>query len=107
MSADSSAPEPIATWNPARSAWETTERALCGHSALYSQTWPTSGMTRRGQAYELPTWEPPTDDSASLSSPGPLMGTPTPWEQRGTPERNAHEPRRASLLPMQVQNLPR
>src|SRR5690606_19403440 len=84
MSADSSPLRPIATWSPARSAWETTETALCGHSALYSQTWPTSGMTLRGVAYELPTWEPPTDGSASLSSPGLL---PTPMTVNRTSER--------------------
>lgn len=50
-------PEPIATWNPARGVWEVpqTESLICGHSELYSETWPASGMTRGGSAYALPT----------------------------------------------------
>lgn len=69
-------PKPIAQWNPARSAWETGEESLCGHSDVFSETWPSSGMTLRGRAYALPTWEPPTDGSGSSSSPG-LPRTPT------------------------------
>lgn len=49
--------------------------AICGHSEPFSQTWPTSGMTRDGSAYELPTLELLTSDSASLSSHS-LLGTP-------------------------------
>ncbi|QFU90940.1 hypothetical protein YIM_28840 [Amycolatopsis sp. YIM 10] len=68
-------PKPIATWNSARGVWETGRIALlCGHSELYSATWPTSGMTRSGVAYELPTWAPPTNASASLLPQ--LLGTP-------------------------------
>src|SRR5699024_835295 len=93
--------ELIATWNPARGAWETTSPVvLCGHLEPYSQTWPTSGMTRRGRAYALPTWEPPTAGSASSSSPGPLLGTPTSWEQRSNPDTDER-----NLLPLQVQRL--
>jgi hypothetical protein len=54
-------PKPIATWNPARGVWETDQvNLLCGHSEPYSETWPTSGTTRNGVAYEQPTWEPRT-----------------------------------------------
>src|SRR5699024_10466302 len=66
----------IATWNRARSVWETAEQALCGHSVPFSRTWPTSGSMRSGVVYALPTWEPPTDDSGSSSSRGPLLPTP-------------------------------
>jgi hypothetical protein len=59
----------IATWNPARGVWETTELAFCGHSVPYSATWPASGMTRGGEAFELPTSAPHTPDSACSSSP--------------------------------------
>ena len=45
---------------------------FCGHSELYSATWPTSGTTRAGTAYEQPTSAPHTDDSASSS----LLRTP-------------------------------
>lgn len=59
----------IATWNPARSVWETDQAAICGHLEPFSQTWPTSGMTRNGVAYALPTWAPHTADSGSSSLP--------------------------------------
>lgn len=52
--------------------------SLCGHSAVYSGTWPTSGMTRSGSAYELPTWAPPTAGSGCSSSPGREAPTPVP-----------------------------
>ena len=67
-------PEPIARWNPARSAWETDEVSLCGHSDVFSETWPSSGTTLHGSAYELPTWEHHTAATAS-SSPLGLLPT--------------------------------
>ena len=67
-------PNQIATWNPERDCWETGVEDIFGHSDVYSETWPTSGMTRNGVAYALPTWAPPTTGSASSSSP--MLGTP-------------------------------
>ena len=69
-------PEPIAQWNRARSAWETTQEQPCGHSDVFSETWPSSGMTLRGQAYALPTSAPHTVDTEYSSSPGTLLPTP-------------------------------
>jgi hypothetical protein len=66
-------PEPIAEWNSARDVWETSQGSICGHLAVFSETWPTSGTTRGGVAYALPTWAPLTAGSASLS----LLKTPT------------------------------
>src|SRR5574337_265729 len=78
----SAAPSPrqqIATWNPARDAWETETMGLfCEHSDVFSETWPSSGMTRAGTAYALPTWEPLTDGSESSYSP--LLQTPVASE---------------------------
>lgn len=72
MSADYSAQQPIATWNPARGVWETSQTSLyCEHTAPFLETWPTSGMTRDGLAFELPTPALPTDDSGSSSLPTP------------------------------------
>lgn len=86
-------PEPIARWNPARSVWETTQGQLCGHSDVFSETWPSSGMTRGGTAYELPTWEQRTAGSGSLSSP--LLPTPAArdWKDSGdfTPKPEKHK----------------
>lgn len=84
-------PEPIATWNPVRGAWEKpdTEALICGHSERYSETWPASGMTRGGSAYELPTSAPPTGDSESSS----LLPTPIVTDGTGgaaDPNRPGH-----------------
>lgn len=70
-------PKPIASWNTARDAWEVpeTEGLFCEHLDVFSETWPSSGMTRGGMAYALPTWEHRTDGSASSSSQ--LLPTPT------------------------------
>lgn len=69
-------PMPIAIWNPARDVWETPNSPglFCEHLDVYSETFPTSGMTANGAAYELPTWEPHTDASESSSL---LLKTPT------------------------------
>lgn len=78
----------LATWNPARSVWETTQGMFCGHLELYSETWPSSGSMRNGQVFERPTSAPPTADSASSSSPG-LLRTPAAAEAEGGPrDRN-------------------
>ncbi len=77
----------IAIWNIVRGAWEIPESKslLCEHSELYLETWPTSGTMRNGRAYEPPTPELPTIDTEYLSSPGPLLRTPTASEVEGGP----------------------
>src|SRR5699024_8067011 len=65
----------IATWNSTRDLWETGQDTIFGPSAVFSETWPTSGMTRNGTAYELPTSEHHTADSESSSLlPTPVAG---------------------------------
>jgi hypothetical protein len=64
-------PKRIAIWNATAGVWETTESLLCGHSALFSETWPSWGSMRGGVAYALPTPAPPTDGSGSSSLPTP------------------------------------
>lgn len=49
---------------------------FCEHLDAFLETWPASGMTLRGRAYELPTWAPRTGASGSSSSPGLLLPTP-------------------------------
>jgi hypothetical protein len=62
-------PEPIASWNQKRDVWEVPGVAdlFSEHLDVYSETFPASGMTVNGVAYELPTWEHHTDGSASSS----------------------------------------
>ncbi|KUM29346.1 hypothetical protein AQ436_06550 [Arthrobacter sp. EpRS66] len=61
------------------------ESIFCGHLAVFSETFPTSGMTRNGVAYELPTWERRMADSASssLQPDENLLRTPTASEVSG------------------------
>ena len=67
-------PTPIAHWNPVRDVWETGAGGLfCEHSGVYSETWPRSGMTRNGSAFELPTWEPATGAGGSSLLPTPRV----------------------------------
>ena len=57
------------------------ESIFCGHLGVYSETFPTSGMTANGVAYELPTWEHHTDAfGSSYSQPGALLMTPVAAE---------------------------
>ena len=67
-------PQAIATWNPERDLWETSQVDIFGHSVAFSETLPKSGMTRNGQLYGLPTLAPPTTDPGYSSSP--LLPTP-------------------------------
>ena len=60
-------PEPIATWNPQTQLWETDQTDLFSEQQEpYSETWPTSGMTRNGQLLPLPMSALPTDGNESL-----------------------------------------
>lgn len=70
-------PRPLAIWNPQTDRWELEQETIFGHSDAYSETWPTSGMTANGVAYELPTWEHHTADTGSSSSqPDAMLPTP-------------------------------
>ena len=70
--------QPFATWNPTRGVWETSQLDLSGQPAPYSAIWPTSGMTRDGSAYPLPSSARPITGIASSSprTPGALFRTP-------------------------------
>lgn len=76
--------QPTLIWNPARGVWEKAGMAnlLCEHWELFSETWPTAGMTRNGQVFELPMQEHRTTDSEYSSSP--ILRTPAASEaERG------------------------
>lgn len=94
--------QPTATWNPARDAWEVQTTGLfCEHSDVFSETFPSSGMTRGGRLYVLPTWEQRTGGSVSSSSRGPLMATPR--AQHGE-ERNQNIYPRDLSQPQNLEN---
>lgn len=59
-----------------------TEGLLCEHLDVWRETWPSSGMTRAGTAYALPTWEERTDGSECSSSA--LLPTPTTQDGANT-----------------------
>ena len=71
----------IAMWNGVRGVWEKpgTVSLLCEHSELFSESWPTSGTMRNGQAFELPMPVLHTSDLESLSLRGQeRVSVPTP-----------------------------
>jgi hypothetical protein len=65
--------QPTLIWNPVRGVWEKAGMAnlLCEHWELFSETWPTSGMTQNGQVFALPMQEHHTTDSEFSSLPTP------------------------------------
>lgn len=76
--------QPTLIWNPVRGVWEKLGMVnlLCEHSELFSETWPTSGMTQNGQVFELPMQVHHTTDSEFSSSP--ILRTPAASEaERG------------------------
>jgi DNA (cytosine-5)-methyltransferase 1 len=78
--------EPIATWNPARGAWETSAlNLLCGHLVPFSRTWPRSGSMRNGRCFQRPEWVPATSAGESSFSDG-LLPTPVAHDDGKTPE---------------------
>lgn len=52
--------EPFAWFDPGTGYWRTWQRCLVEGWARFSETWPRSGMTRNGIAYQLPTLASPT-----------------------------------------------
>jgi len=69
----------LAKFDPATSSWKTCQHCLVEGLATFSETWPRSGMTRNGTAYQLPTLVPLTAGTES----GLL---PTPTGSEGAPE---------------------
>lgn len=66
-------------WDSASSVWRQGGVMLCGHSALYSETWPTSGSMRSGGCSPQPMLVPRTGARGCSSS----LGLPTPRAARG------------------------
>lgn len=71
-------PQPFAIYDPTLSCWRTCQWSLDSASLPeLSVTWPRSGMTRSGRAFELPMSVPLTVENVSSSLlPTPLFPTP-------------------------------
>lgn len=80
MTLDTSPGDEFAHYDPETRLWlerDDSTETLFEQSAALSGTWPTSGTTLGGRAYELPTWAPLTAGSECSSSHGPTL-LPTP-----------------------------
>lgn len=66
---------PFAFFDPASCSWRTSQPSLDGDSTEYSGTWPRSGTTRAGCAFELPKLGLPTTETGGSASPS-LLPTP-------------------------------
>lgn len=64
----------FASFDPATSSWRTFQRSLVEDLERYSETWPRSGMTQNGIAFQLPTLAPLTDETESGLWPTPNAG---------------------------------
>jgi hypothetical protein len=65
--------QPFAHYDPNSQSWKTLQITLSGDLEQFSQTWPRSGMTRNGIAYQLQPLAPLTSVTESSS----LHWTPT------------------------------
>ncbi len=90
--------QPLAVWNPGLGIWEKPQLDLFGQQEQFSETWPTSGMTRNGSAYPLPPSAHPTPGTASSSSPTALFRTPLASDaSRGGESLQQVEARRGTI----------
>jgi len=80
---------PLASWEPESGRWLDAcgmSDDLFGRSEPFWGRWPTSGMTRGGRLYPLPTPERRTAGNVSSSSPGLLPTPVTAYSQRTAEE---------------------
>lgn len=80
----------FACYSRRSSSWRTWPRCVVAGSTVYSPTWPRTGMTRSGRAYERVTSAHRTDASGCSSSPTarkptscPLLPTPVASDGHG------------------------
>jgi hypothetical protein len=88
-----SSPEPFASYDPASSSWRTSQASLWeAEWTPYSETWPSSGMTRNGRAFPRRPLVPRTSVTGSGSSepvgPNSQGYWPTPTTEVST--RSSH-----------------
>lgn len=65
-----SSAESFAEYDPSTFSWRTSQVFLDGDSEMFSETWPPSGTTRNGKAFQRVPLVPRTSGIASGFSPG-------------------------------------
>jgi hypothetical protein len=85
-------PSAFAWYDPDTHCWRMLQATLVSDSDLYSQTWPRSGMTHAGIAYQLPPSAPRTFAIAfSLSQHARTWHTATKTANQDSPSTEAKQ----------------
>ena len=85
-----STPELLANYDPSTQSWRTSQRCLIEGWALFSETWPRSGLMQSGIAYLLPPLVPRIIETGSGLWPTPTAGDSKASGSRNTPNSKAH-----------------
>lgn len=97
-------PRPFAYFAPDSSSWRMSRLSVAGDLPQSRETWPRSGMTCAGAAYELPQSVPHTSETAGSESPPRLFPTPKRSDgPKGSPKQRGSKGEYA--LPGTVVNL--
>jgi hypothetical protein len=80
-------PSAFAYFDPAMHCWRTLQGTLVSDSDRFSQTWPRSGMTQDGIAYQLPPSAPRIFATGSSLWPTPVASD---WKNSGFPPAAAN-----------------
>ena len=81
-----STPVSLASYDPAMSSWRTFPRYVAEACPEFSETWPRSGMTRSGIAYQLPPLVRLTAETGSG-----LLPTPQATDAKGSCAKLSHK----------------
>jgi hypothetical protein len=93
-------------WNPTTQLWETEQADLfSGRQEPFSETWPTSGMTRNGQLLPLPTSVPRIGGNEFSSLPAAAELFHTPDTMPDAPNSGSNTKRKPAGLGNQVLSL--
>lgn len=76
----------FASYDPAGFCWRTSAVSLDGDWETYSETWPRSGMTRNGTAYQRQPSAPVTSEIEYSLLPTPRWPTPQAFDAGVKPE---------------------
>ena len=82
-------PDLLANFDPATSSWRTSQRCLVEEWTVFSETWPRSGMTQNGIAYQLQPLAPLMRETEFGLLPTP---TATDWKRTPIKRQYAYRP---------------